>query len=365
MNSILTRHVKFSSHLIQPPPASVCCRCFTLTSRYPELSPFVKSNSDFIVWERPIDYVERREDGYQEPELIIVIGTVHIGTASADIVERVIEQVRPDCVVVELDKSRQGFLQELPPIDKQASRSRPLNAFSLQGSSRAEALFQLAKDGAGIGPLLLRLLLSRLAEFSSDTAGKQLGGEFKAARRGTEAIEASGGKCELILGDRPLGLTLSFAWEELSIQERLRLISDLIMANSVSKDEKAKLTRSFMADIETSDASKLDLFYQWLSQRYPPLVKVLVDERDQYLAWTLRRSKAVNGAKVVVGVVGRGHLPGINKYLSMDSSELRFNDLVRNQNQRGTRVKAQVKILARLILETLGFLMILQQLHLT
>lgn len=336
-----------------------------LVSRYPCLKDLDDSNA-IIAWERPKDYVERREDGYAEPELIICIGTVHVGDSSARLVERVIEAVQPDCVVVELCKSRQGFLQDAP--DKNPAGS--LNPFSLHGTSRAEAIMQLAKDGAGIGPLLLRILMSRLAESSSDTIGTPLGQEFRAARRSCEAIEAQSGKpCEIVLGDRPLGLTLSFAWEALSFRERLRLISDLIQANTVSKDEKKVLTKRFMQDMECSDAdgssSKLDLFYEWLGSRYPPLLNVLVVERDQYLTWSLRRSKAVNGKKVVVGVVGRGHLAGIKECLNLDSSQLRFNDLVRNQNQRGTRLKSQIELTGRVIFETIGFALILQQLHVT
>ena len=53
----------------------------------------------------------------------------------------------------------------------------------------------------------------------------------------------------------------------------------------------------------------------------------MLHERDAYLAWCLRRSKAVNGAKYVVGVVGFGHLRGITYHLMQDSVQLQFKDL--------------------------------------
>lgn len=59
------------------------------------------------------------------------------------------------------------------------------------------------------------------------------------------------------------------------------------------------------------------------------LVKPLVDERDQYLAWSLKRSKAVNGTRRVVGVLGLGHLQGVYHKMTTDSGTLRFRDLVR------------------------------------
>ena len=44
----------------------------------------------------------------------------------------------------------------------------------------------------------------------------------------------------------------------------------------------------------------------------------LISERDLYLAWSLKRSKAVAGARCVVGVVGRGHLRGVVHALTTD-----------------------------------------------
>lgn len=59
----------------------------------------------------------------------------------------------------------------------------------------------------------------------------------------------------------------------------------------------------------------------------------MVDERDLYLAWSLKRSKAVNGCKTVVGVVGLGHLAGVVYHLKTPS-QLRFRDLVGSRQQR-------------------------------
>jgi pheromone shutdown protein TraB len=48
----------------------------------------------------------------------------------------------------------------------------------------------------------------------------------------------------------------------------------------------------------------------------------------QFLAWSLKRSKAVNKSKTVVGVVGKGHMNGIVYALISDQGDLRFRDLV-------------------------------------
>jgi pheromone shutdown protein TraB len=48
---------------------------------------------------------------------------------------------------------------------------------------------------------------------------------------------------------------------------------------------------------------------------------------SQYLAWSLKRSKAVNNSKGVVGVIGKGHMNGVIYALVSDLGNLRFRDL--------------------------------------
>lgn len=48
----------------------------------------------------------------------------------------------------------------------------------------------------------------------------------------------------------------------------------------------------------------------------------------QYLAWSLKRSKAVNNCRRVVGVIGKGHMNGVIYSLLSDTGNLRFRDLV-------------------------------------
>lgn len=54
----------------------------------------------------------------------------------------------------------------------------------------------------------------------------------------------------------------------------------------------------------------------------------LIHERDLYLAWSLKRSKAVNGCARVVGVMGKGHMRGVVYALMHNPGQLRFKDLV-------------------------------------
>lgn len=76
-------------------------------------------------------------------------------------------------------------------------------------------------------------------------------------------------------------------------------------------------------------------------------------ERDLYLAWSLKRSKAVNGACAVVGVVGKGHLRGIVYVLKHDHGNLRFADLVGGKNRKTSKAEAAATFVKWLLVELL------------
>jgi hypothetical protein len=67
-----------------------------------------------VVVQRPALYVERRTDGYREPEVILVLGTAHLSDKSARDAKRLVAAVRPQNVVVELCRSRAGIMYEAP-----------------------------------------------------------------------------------------------------------------------------------------------------------------------------------------------------------------------------------------------------------
>ncbi len=72
-----------------------------------------------------------------------------------------------------------------------------------------------------------------------------------------------------------------------------------------------ELNEATLERLKSDDA--VSAFFAQLGEQYPQLLAPLVHERDLYLAWSMKRSKAVNGTKRVVGVVGKVscHLGGI------------------------------------------------------
>ncbi|KHG03547.1 uncharacterized protein F383_27613 [Gossypium arboreum] len=153
------------------------------------------------------------------------------------------------------------------------------NMFSLSGTGFFGAVGRSINLG-GQTALALRLLLALFSSKLSSDLNRPFGDEFRAARKASEEVGA-----QIVLGDRPIEIT------------------------------------------EQNYENDTFQLYENLSFSYPSLLQPLVHERDTYLAWSLKRSKAVNKCKTVVGVIGKGHMNGVIYALVSDQGNLRFRDL--------------------------------------
>lgn len=238
------------------------------------------------------DYVERRVDGYEEPKEIFVVGTSHYSESSAEDVRKVIETVRPQCVVVELCRSRTGMMFENG------------TEMGISGESQQDFLKVIARSLrlGGANALLAQFLLAR-------TGGKGAGLDFKAARIAAESVGA-----EVVLGDRPIEISLRRALAALELRDQLVLAR--VLLTRIFCPPKAEVV-DFTSTLPDSDV--IEAYLNALSTQFPALYTPLVIERDLYLTWSLKRSKAVNHTRRVVGVIGRAHLPGIAKAIDDDA----------------------------------------------
>ncbi|KAJ0968319.1 hypothetical protein J5N97_025236 [Dioscorea zingiberensis] len=260
---------------------------------------------------------------FVEPEEIWLLGTSHLAAKSASDVDRVVRALRPDNVVVELCRSRAGIMYA-SDIDDDAQLLKS-NMFSLSGAKFFGAVNRSINLG-GQSALALRLLLAVFSSKISSGANRPFGDEFRAARKASEEVGA-----QIVLGDRPIEITLERAWRSLMWSEKVRFITSLIQGITSPSIE---LPKNDLKG-QVPDESPLQL-YGKLSFSYPSLLQPLIHERDTYLAWSLKRSKAVNNCKTVVGIIGRGHMNGVIYALISDQGNLRFRDLVgRTSNPSG------------------------------
>lgn len=248
-----------------------------------------------------------------EPDEIWLVGTSHIDQASSLHVDRVVRALRPDNVVVELCRSRAGIMYS--SSSSQPENQLRSNMFSLSGAEFFGAVGRSINLG-GQTALALRLLLAVFSSKISSDVDRPFGVEFRIARMVSEEIGA-----QIVLGDRPIEITLERAWNSLKWTEKISLVGSVVRGIASSSE----ISKENVKELGT-DGSSYQL-YEKLSSAYPSLVRPLILERDTYLAWSLKRSKAVNNCKRVVGVIGKGHLNGVIYALVSDLGDLRFRDL--------------------------------------
>ncbi|XP_068719096.1 traB domain-containing protein-like isoform X2 [Montipora capricornis] len=231
---------------------------------------------------------------------VYLVGTAHFSKESQDDVEKTIQAVQPDVVLVELCKSRVDILKYDEDFLLREAKNIDLQKLKLA-----------IKQSGVVGGVMQVLLLSVSAHITKQL-GMAPGGEFRAAYR--EAKKTPG--CQIHLGDRPIQVTLSRAMGALSIWQKVKLGWHLLTTKDPISRE----------DVER--CKQKDLLAEMLAEMtgdFPTLYKVFVSERDQYLARSLRLSAApieIHSPEgepqgvipsVVVGVVGIGHVEGITQ----------------------------------------------------
>ena len=130
--------------------------------------------------------------------------------------------------------------------------------------------------------------------------------------------------CAIILGDRPVQVTLRRAWESLRLLGKLKLMIALLWSSIRQPSEKE--IRDWMESILNDRSGKSDLITQAmdeLGKEFPTLKQVIIDERDEFMVAKLRQtadalihSYAHDGEKIIVAVVGAGHCPGLLEKLA-------------------------------------------------
>ncbi len=216
---------------------------------------------------------------YQGKE-IHLIGTAHVSRASVEEVARTIRQVRPDTVCVELDQTRYDAM-----VDDH--RFRKLDIFQIIREKKV--LF-----------LLANLVLTSFQRRMGERMGVAPGAELMA---GVETAREVG--AELVLADRNIQATLKRTWHSLRFFDRITLLGEMFGGMFGGQELTAE-------DIEQlKDRDTISEVISDFAQRMPRLQRPLIDERDQFLMSTIQEAPG----KVIVAVVGAGHVPGMQTYL--------------------------------------------------
>jgi pheromone shutdown-related protein TraB len=138
-------------------------------------------------------------------------------------------------------------------------------------------------------------------------------GEKLGITPGTELLEAANTAKEfnlpIELCDREVRITLRRSWHSMSLWQKIKFLTSGV----AGLFEKQELTEERLTELKSKDV--LSEMMEELGKAMPVLKRVLIDERDSFLAEKMKRAK---GNKIV-SVVGAGHVNGIINYLKNDN----------------------------------------------
>ncbi len=211
---------------------------------------------------------------------ILLIGTAHISQSSVDEVNTVINQVNPDTVCIELCSSR-------------------YQAMLAKDQWKNMDIFKVIREGKSF-LLFANLIMTAFQKRLGSRLGVKPGSEMFEAANVAEKLNS-----ELVLADRDVKITLQRTWRGMKFWGKMKvlgqLLASLFIREEISKEEIEKLKESDAL----SEAMKM------LAEQSPEMKRILIDERDQYMAEKIRQSMG----KLVVAVVGAGHVKGLTSEL--------------------------------------------------
>lgn len=217
--------------------------------------------------------------------MITIIGVGHVFAISEN-VKALIRARRPEAVCLELDPARFDALMH--------------------------------GHHSGSAPLQYRLL----SYFQKRIAGKygtEVGGEMVA---GAEAAREVGAKLYLI--DMDAASVFQQLWRKMPFKERVKLLTGAFAGLFITKDRVEKEMESF--------EEHEDQYMEALGDQLPTLKRVLVDDRNKYMADNLRSLAGQHGS--IVAIVGDGHMSGLLQCLDRPDIEvIRLKDLLKGEDK--------------------------------
>ena len=210
---------------------------------------------------------------------IYLLGTSHVAEESVKQVKKYFNEINPDMMAVELDKNRLYALQH--------NVKRPKNL---------DLLRQL-----GLGGFLFFVF----GEFAQKKIGKIL-----KINPGTDMLTAFNiarkNNINIALIDRDIQITLRRFSKNFKFKELIKIIFSVFKKSP--KKQKIDLKK-----VPTDELIEFAL--SELKNNFPSMYKVLVHERDIYMARKLVALSLIYPNKKILAVVGAGHVKGMSNQI--------------------------------------------------
>ncbi|MFH1771077.1 MAG: TraB family protein [archaeon] len=205
-----------------------------------------------------------------------IIGTSHISEDSIKEVKAAVKDFKPEIIAVELDKKRY---------------------YSLNVKVENTGLPKISR--VGFSGFLFLIIGRFLQKKLGSIVGVDPGSEMKTA---VDICKKQ--NLMLALIDRDIELTLRRFSKLFTFREKMRILKDLIIAPfsrekihfDISKVPKKELIKKLMEE---------------LKRRYPNIYRVLIDERNTFMAKKLFLLSRQHPDKKILCVIGAGHEEGL------------------------------------------------------
>ncbi|XP_074284954.1 uncharacterized protein LOC141610656 [Silene latifolia] len=211
---------------------------------------------------------------------VYLVGTSHVSKYSCQEVQAVINFIKPQVVFLELCSSRKPslFIKD----SKVPTYSEMIDMWKKQRN-----VFDIGYSWC----------FAKIAEKLEVVPGC----EFRAAF--DEAVKCGS---KIILGDRPIKITMQRMWNTMPLWHKTKLMCSLVFGAAFlpTGEDLDKLLKETNVDM-------LTLVIQEKSKQFPSLMETLINERDQYMSGALFQIASEHTS--VVAVVGKGHLQGIRR----------------------------------------------------
>jgi pheromone shutdown protein TraB len=265
-------------------------------------------------------------------QTVTLIGTAHLSEKSNDQVQRLIESLQPNVVMVEMDKSR---LERIGIDDINVNRVTTSDDIELpiQQANKPQGLVGIAQGVfIQIFTKIARALLTNMYDSMGEQMNAKGGGEFLRAIQSAENCTV----CDtVILGDRNSMVTIQRAAELalesgdfMGVANRLQNVNtvemqkmeikvrkELLQDNDDDNLDEAVVTKAVMEKLKEDKEFRTRLFSK-LEENVPEFTQAFLKERDYLMCESiiceLERSPEEN--KNVVGVVGLAHVLGMEAH---------------------------------------------------
>ncbi len=268
---------------------------------------------------------------------VLAVGTAHISARSVEDVKKVFHLYKPDLTAVELCKPRWEAL-----IDPDRWKRLDINQVIRQKK---------------IWLLFSSLILSAFQKKIGKEMGVEPGAEMKTAIRLAEKHTS-----KLALVDREIRITLARSWAQIGFFSRIWLFH-LLLASLLVKGE--DIQEEQIEELKSRDI--LEDLLASLPPKYHSIRKVILDERDEWMAESIRRElkkyrhpKSSRRKKTrLLLVAGAAHLKGIEKNLKSRKS-INLNKLM-NIPRRSSWVQVLYWVIPTMVIFAIGTLFYRQE----